>query len=78
MQRRAEDGYASLTLKVAFFYEEYGMVASTEPGWIQLAFDMLTGLFERVGLRTNIRKTVGMVCKTFQAAGVQANKAYTQ
>ena len=38
---------------------------------------MLTGLFDRVGLRTNVQKTVGMVCRPCQAAGVRSNKSYT-
>ena len=53
------------------------MVASTDPGWIQSAFNMLTGLFDRVGLQTNIRKTVGMVCRPFREAGEKSDKAYT-
>ena len=65
-------------MKVAFFYANDGMVASTYPGWIQSAFDMLTGLFDRVGLRMNVRKTVGVVCRTFRASGVRADEAYTQ
>ena len=39
---------------------------------------MLTGLFYRVGLRTNFRKTADMVCRTFRADGVWADKAYTR
>ena len=45
------------------------MVSSTDPGWLQSEFVMLTGLFDLVGLRKNIRKTMGMVCKPFRAAG---------
>ena len=59
----AEEGHQRLKVKVEFFYAGDGMVASTDPGWIQLAFDMLTGIFDRVGLRTNVRKTMGMVCR---------------
>ena len=54
------------------------MVASTDPGWLQSGFDLLTGLFEHVGLQTNVRKTVGVVCRPFRAAELQADKAYTQ
>ena len=39
---------------------------------------MLTELFYRVGLRISVRKTVGMVCRTWQVAGVQVDKAYTR
>ena len=49
------------------------MVASTNLGWIQTEFDMLTGLFDRVGLKKNVKKTVGMVCHLCQAAGVRAD-----
>ena len=48
------------------------MVASTNSGWIQTAFDMMMGLFKRVGLIKNVKKTVGMVCHPFQAGGVRA------
>ena len=60
-----------------FFYAEYGLVASTDLGWLQLEFDTLMGLFDRLGMRANIYKTVGMMCRLFQAAGVQADEAYT-
>ena len=53
------------------------MVASTNPGWIQTAFDTLMGLFDRLGLKKNVRKIVGMVCHPVQAVGVWADKAYT-
>ena len=61
-----------------FLYANDGMVASTDLGWLQLAYDMLTGLFEQVGLWTNVRKTVGMVFRNKQAAGLRADKAYTR
>ena len=48
-------------VEVAFLYTNDGVVESTDPGWLQLAFDTLTGMFDRVGLRTNVRKTVGVV-----------------
>ena len=38
------------------------MVASTDPGCLQTAFDMLMVIFDRVGLRKKVKKTVGMVC----------------
>ena len=65
-------------MKAALFYANNGVVASTDPGWLQLEFDFMMGLFDRVGLHTNVRKTVGMVFRTFQAAGVRAEKAYTR
>ena len=48
------------------------MKASSEPGWLQGAVSTLVGLFDRVGLRTNVRNTVGMVYFPCQAEGTQS------
>ena len=61
-ERRTEGGNTRLKVKAAFFYVDNGMVASTNSGWLHTAFDILTGLFDRVGLKTNFKRTVGMVC----------------
>ena len=45
------------------------MVASSDPGWLQGAFNTLVGLFDRVVLWTNVGKKFGMVCNPYQAAG---------
>ena len=37
------------------------MVASTGPGWLQTAINMLMVIFNQLELQTNVRKTVGMV-----------------
>ena len=47
--------------QASLFYTDYGMVASSDPRWIQGAFNTLVGLFDRVGLQKNVGKTVGMV-----------------
>ena len=52
------------------------MVASTDPGWIQIELEMLMGLFNRMGLKTNTQKTVGMVFQPCWAVGIRADKAY--
>ena len=52
------------------------MVASSDPDWFQGAFNALVGLFDRVGLQTNVGKTVGMVCHPCQAAGNITKAAY--
>ena len=62
--------------QAALFYAEDGMVASSDPGWLQGTFNTLVGLFDRVGLRNNVRKTVGMVCHPCQAAGNLTTEAY--
>ena len=65
-------------VKVVFFYANNRMVASTYLGWIQSAFDKLTGLFNQVGLRKNVRKTVGVVCRLCRSSRVRSDKAYTR
>ena len=53
------------------------MVASSDPAWLQGAFTALVGLFDRVGLRTNVGKTVRMVCHPCQVtAGNRTQEAY--
>ena len=54
-----------MTVKAAFFNVDNGLVASANPGWLQYAFNTLSGILDQVGLRTNIRNTVGMVCKPY-------------
>ena len=56
-----EEGHASLKFKAALFYADDSLVDSTDPGWLQLEFDTLTGLFDRVGIKKKLRNTVGMV-----------------
>ena len=68
---RTEEGHTRLKVKELFLYADKRMVASTNLGWIQTAFDILTGLFDRVGLKTNVRKIVGMACHPCQAGRVR-------
>ena len=65
-------------MKAEFFYADDGLVASTDPGWIQSVFDTLTGLFEQVGLQINVKKNVRIVCKLCQAAEIWSDEAYTR
>ena len=44
----------------ALFYVDDGMVVSPRPERLQRAFIILANLFERVGLRKYVRKTVSM------------------
>ena len=60
--RRTEGGHMRLKVKAEFFYADGGMLASTEPVWLQTTFDTLVELFDRVVLKTNVQKTVGKVC----------------
>ena len=52
------------------------MVASSDPRWIQWAFNALVGLFECVGIRTNVGKMVSMTCRSCPASGKKLEKAY--
>ena len=52
---------------VEYFYAENSLVASTQLERLQRAFEVLTGLFGRFGLRTNTAYTVGMICHPFHA-----------
>ena len=46
----------------AVFYADDGMVVSSDPTWLQGAFNALVDIFDRLGLLTNVGKTVSMVC----------------
>ena len=62
--------------QAALLYADDRMVASSDPRWLQGTFNTLVGLFDRVGLRTNVGKTVSMVCHPCQAAGKLTTEAY--
>ena len=49
----------------ALFYTDDGLLASLKLDCLQEALDVLTILFDRVGIQTNVKKTVGMVCQPF-------------
>ena len=61
--------------QAALFYADDGMVASSDLAWLQGAFNALVGLFDRVGLRKNVRNTVSMVCHPCQATAGNITKA---
>ena len=73
-----EEVYGCRTVKATLFYADNIIVASTDPVWLHSEFDTLTGLFDQVGIQTNIRNIAGMVCRPVRAAEVQEDKAYTQ
>ena len=51
---RSREGHARFKVKAEFFYADGRLVAYINPGWIQYAFGMLTGLLNWVGLQTNV------------------------
>ena len=61
------------------FYADNGVVASSDPAWLQGAFSALVAIFNRVGLRTNVRKTVSMACHPCWAgAGNRTEAGYSR
>ena len=59
----------------AVFYADDGMVVLSDPAWIQGAFSALVAIFDRVGLRTNVGKTVSMACHPCRAGAGNRTKA---
>ena len=51
----------------AVFYADDGMVGATDPKWLKGAFSALVAIFDRVGLLTNVGKTVSMACQPCRA-----------
>ena len=49
-------------VKMVSFYVDNGVLSVRDPMWLQLAFDVLINLFNRVGLKTNAKKTQVMTC----------------
>ena len=43
-------------MKATLFYAYYGLIASTNPVWLQWIFDILIGLFERFGIINNLQR----------------------
>ena len=60
----------------AYLYAKDGLVASTQPDRLQRAFDVLTCLFNRFGIRTNTAKIVGMVFQPCHSPGGISEEAY--
>ena len=63
----------------AVFYADDGMVVSLDPAWLHGAFSALVAIFDSMGLLTNVRKTVSMVCYPCRTrAGNQTEEAYSR
>ena len=52
------------------------MVTSLEPRYFRGDFITLVGLFDGLVLKTNVGKTVGMVCRLYQVEGTKSEAAY--
>ena len=63
----------------AVFYADDGMVASSDPAWLQGAYSALVAIFDRVGLRNNVGNTVSMACHPYRAgAGNRTGAGYSR
>ena len=63
--------------QAALFYADNGMFVSSDPAWLQGAFTTLVGIFDRVGLMTNVGKTVSMVCHPCQVGPETVQRRHT-
>jgi len=62
-EEAARHGYGTAVRELmAIFYADDAVLASRDPVALQKALDIIVGLFERVGLRTNTSKTKIMTC----------------
>lgn len=61
---------------LAVFFADDGLVASRDPVFLQKGFDILTDLFRRVGLRTNVEKTKFMTCLPGYISSSLSSEAY--
>jgi hypothetical protein len=62
-EEAARDGLGEPVVEILVaFYVNNGLIASRDPVWLQESFNVLIGLFERIGLFTNAAKTKAMVC----------------
>ena len=62
--------------QAALFYADDGMLVLSDPQCLQWAFTQLVGMFDRVGLNTNTRKTVSMTCRPCNTTGNRSKEAY--
>ena len=74
-ERRGERGREGRH-QAALFYADDGMIASSDPRWLQWAFTVLVGLFDRAGLKTNRKKTVSMTCRPSSTPGNRSEETY--
>ena len=62
-EEAARDGIGDRVAEtLVTFYVDDGLIASRDPVWLQESFDILIGLFERIGLFTNAAKMKVMMC----------------
>ena len=74
---RGEIGEEIRRLLTAFYVDD-GVLASTDPVFLQDALDKLVGLFDRVGLRTNTTKTEAVTCWPGKIRACQSKEVYAE
>ena len=73
------DGFGrAVQWMVAFFYSNNDLLTSPMLDRLQVALCVFTGLFDRVGLQTNVKKTVGMVCQLCYIVDGHSEVTYTR
>ena len=71
------DGFGLATQWLSeFFYANGSLLALPSPARIQADLDIFTGLFDKIVLHTNVRKTVGMVYQTCHIVGGHPEVVY--
>ena len=58
------------------FYAYNGLLVSPRPARFQEALYIMTGLFNRVNLSTNMEKTVGIVCQPCRSVNIHMMDSY--
>ena len=58
--------------RAAFFCAGYGLITSTQPEWLQGAFDALTGMLDHMGIWTNVGKMARMIFQSCCTAMTQS------
>ena len=59
-----------------FFHSAVSLLFLSSKSQFQLDLDVLTGLFDRVGLHTNVKKPVRMACQPCHIVGGHSEVAY--
>ena len=69
----AEAGMEGLSTSMqelaAYFYADERLVAFPRLERLQRSFDVLTDLFNRIGLQMNVRNTISMACRPCHTSG---------
>ena len=73
---RSEGFIQEVLTKATLFYEDNDLITSLNSEWIQWAFNVLTSLFERVGLLTNFGKKKSTILHSGYISGRQSYSAY--